>query len=229
MAKKFFDVFPALEIDAEMKKLLSEMEVTKVGMNHEQTKLRVYLLGTRLIHKKNIYALERAIKEQVFKGKDIEVKVIEKYQLSEQYNARTLMDIYKDSILEELRNFSLMEYNALRTAKMEFTDDSHLNITMERTIIAQTRSNEIIEFLEKVVCERCGLDLHVNLILDEPKESKYRKNSELQIEMKVQTIVDHISKNKAENASGSAENGESSATKKEFQHLVARQKLRHKM
>ena len=61
MAKKFFDVFPALELEPEMKKLLSEMEVTKVGMNHEQTKLRIYLFGTRLIHKKYIFALERAM------------------------------------------------------------------------------------------------------------------------------------------------------------------------
>ena len=167
----FFDVFPTLDVNAEMKKLLTEMEVTKVGMNHEQTKLRVYLLGTHLIHKKNIYALEKAIADQIFKGKQMEVKVIEKYQLSGQYNARTLMDIYKDSILEELRNYSLMEYGLLRSAKMEFTDDSHLNLTIENTIIAQTRSKEIMEFLEKVFCERCGMDLHVNMIYAEAKES----------------------------------------------------------
>ena len=36
MTKLFFDVFPTLEVAGDMKKLLSEMEVTKVGMNHEQ-------------------------------------------------------------------------------------------------------------------------------------------------------------------------------------------------
>ena len=87
----------------------------------------------------------------------MDVKVIEKYQLSEQYTAEKLMDLYKDSILEELKNYSLMEYNLLRSAKMEFTGDSHLLLTLENTIIAQTRSHEIVEFLEKVVCERCGL------------------------------------------------------------------------
>ncbi len=35
------------------------------------------------------------------------------------------MDLYKDSILEELKNYSLMEYNLLRSAKMEFTRRSH--------------------------------------------------------------------------------------------------------
>ena len=192
MPKMFFDVFPTLDVNAEMKKLLTEMEVTKVGMNHEQTRLRVYLLGTHLINKKNIYALEKAIAEQIFKGKEMEVKVIEKYQLSGQYNARTLMDIYKDSILEELRNFSLMEYGLLRSAKMEFTDDSHLDLTIENTIIAQTRSHEIVEFLEKIFCERCGMDLHVNLIYAEPKESKYKKNSELKIQQEIRNIVSRV-------------------------------------
>ena len=54
MTKLFFDVFPTLEVSGDMKKLLSETEVTKVGMNHEKDHLRIYLRGTRLIHKKNI-------------------------------------------------------------------------------------------------------------------------------------------------------------------------------
>ena len=96
MPKRFFDVFPTLEVNEEMKKLLTEMEVTRVSMNREQTALRVYLLGTRLIHTNNIRALEKSIEEQIFKGKMMFVKIFEKYQLSGQYNARTLMDIYKD-------------------------------------------------------------------------------------------------------------------------------------
>ena len=51
-----------------------------------------------------------------------------------------------------------MEYNLLRASKMEFTDDSHLHLVLENTIIAQTRSHEIVEFLEKIVCERCGMN-----------------------------------------------------------------------
>ncbi len=190
--KKFFNVFPTLEVNADMKKLLSEVEVTKVATNRDQTGLRVYILGTRLIFKKNIWALEKAIGEQIFPGKNMSVKILEKYQLSGQYNARTLMDIYKDSVLEELKDFSLMESNLLRSAKMEFKDDSHLELTMENTIIAQTRSNEIVEFLEKVFCERCGMDLQVNLIFEEPKESKYKKNSEQQIRSEIQNIVQRV-------------------------------------
>ena len=132
-----------------MKKILSEMEVTKVGMNHDRDHIRIYILGGHLIHKKNIFELERSIENQIFKGKRMTVKIIEKYRLSEQYTARTLLELYKDSILEELKEYSLMEYNLLRASKMEFTDDSHMKLVLENTIIAQTRSHEIVEFLEK--------------------------------------------------------------------------------
>ena len=188
----FFDVFPTLEVNGDMKKLLSETEVTRVGMNHEKDHIRIYLNGTRLIHKKNIYQLEKNIHDQIFKNRHMDVKVIEKYQLSEQYTAEKLMDLYKDSILEELKNYSLMEYNLLRSAKMEFTGDSHLLLTLENTIIAQTRSHEIVEFLEKVVCERCGLDLSVELAFEEPKESKHKKNSDLQIQFEIKNILKRV-------------------------------------
>ena len=175
-----------------MKNLLTETEVTKVGMNHERDHLRVYLSSTRLIHKKDIHQLESAIAQQIFKGRMMQVKVIEKYHLSEQYTPEKLLDLYRDSILEELKDYSLMEYNLLRTAKMEFTSESHMLLTLENTIIAQTRSHEIVEFLEKVICERCGLDLAVELAYEEPKESKYKKNSDLQIQFEIKNIMKKV-------------------------------------
>ena len=189
MNKLFFDVFPTLTVEGDVKKLLAEAEVTKVGMNHEKDHIRIYLSSSRLIHKNKIYQLEDAIRDQIFKGKNMDVKVIEKYQLSEQYTPEKLLDLYKDSMLEELKNYSLMEYNLLRGSKMEFSDEKHMVLTLENTIIAQTRSHEIVEFLEKVICERCGLDLAVELAYEEPKESKHKKNSDLQIQFEIHNIM----------------------------------------
>ena len=192
MTKLFFDVFSTLTVDGNLKKLLTETQVTKVGMNHDRTHLRVYLSSTRLIPKQDVYRLEQAIAAQIFKGRQMQVKVIEKYLLSEQYTPEKLMDMYKDSMLEELKNYSLMEYNLLRTAKMEFSGESHMTLTLENTIIAQTRSHELVEFLEKIVCERCGLNLSVELAYEQPKESQYRKNSDLQIQYEIQNILKRV-------------------------------------
>ena len=60
---------------------------------------------------------------------------------------------------------------------------------MDETIIAKTRTDEIIEFLEKVICERCGMNLKIFPQYRKTQESKYRKNSEEQIRQEVAGIV----------------------------------------
>ena len=174
MSKAFREAFPTLKLEEELEGLLDTTEVTKISANHEHTHIRIYLRAKRLIFKKNIWKLEKAITEQIFQNRAIQVKIIESYELSEQYTPKSLIEVYKDSILEELKAYSLMEYNLLRASKMEFTDDSHLHLVLENTIIAQTRSHEIVEFLEKIVCERCGMNLIVDLDFEEPKESRYK-------------------------------------------------------
>ena len=65
---------------------------------------------------------------------------------------------------------------------------------MDETIIAKTRTDEIVEFLEKVVCERCGMNLIIQTAFRKPQESKYRKNSEKQIAQEVQSIIADVYK-----------------------------------
>ena len=173
-----------------MKQLLDVTEVTKVSANHERTHIRIYLHAERLIFRKNIIKLEQLIEKQLFQNKNVKVKIIEKYHLSSLYTPEKLMDVYKDSILEELNEYSVLEYNLLRTAKMDFDAPNHMILTLENTIIAQNRKEEILEFLEKVICERCGLSLVIQTEFEEPKESKYRKNSEKQIQMEVESIME---------------------------------------
>ena len=189
MSKAFREAFPTLKLEEELEGLLDTTEVTKISANHEHTHIRIYLRAKRLIFKKNIWKLEKAITEQIFQNRAIQVKIIESYELSEQYTPKSLIEVYKDSILDELNAYSVLEYNLLRTADMEFPEEDRLILTMDETIIAKTRTDEIIEFLEKVICERCGMNLKIFPQYRKPKESKYRKNSEEQIRQEVAGIV----------------------------------------
>ena len=189
MSKAFREAFPTLKLEEELEGLLDTTEVTKISANHEHTHIRIYLRAKRLIFKKNIWKLEKAITEQIFQNRAIQVKIIESYELSEQYTPKSLIEVYKDSILDELNAYSVLEYNLLRTADMEFPEEDRLILTMDETIIAKTRTDEIIEFLEKVICERCGMDLKIFPQYRKPQESKYRKNSEEQIRQEVAGIV----------------------------------------
>ncbi len=189
MSKAFREAFPTLKLEEELEGLLDTTEVTKISANHEHTHIRIYLRAKRLIFKKNIWKLEKAITEQIFQNRAIQVKIIESYELSEQYTPKSLIEVYKDSILDELNAYSVLEYNLLRTADIEFPEEDRLILTMDETIIAKTRTDEIIEFLEKVICERCGMNLKIFPQYRKPQESKYRKNSEEQIRQKVAGIV----------------------------------------
>ena len=85
MAKAFKDAFPTLQLDEELESLLDTTEVTKISANHDRSQIHVYLHATRLIFKNNIWKIEDAIRTQIFRNQDVTVKVIESFQLSEQY------------------------------------------------------------------------------------------------------------------------------------------------
>ncbi len=198
MSKTFLEVFPTLVVEQGLRSLLEKAEVTKISANHDKSHIRIYLHAERLIPKKTIWYLEKEIKNQLFPSKDIIIKIFESFKLSEQYTAQSLMQEYKESMLDELNEYSVLVYNLFRTAEMNFETPSKMVLTLENTIIAKTRGEEIVEFLEKVICERCGLDLAIIVEYREPKESKYRKNSNEQIRQQVKAIVERTSFGKKE-------------------------------
>ena len=49
--KKFFDVFPTLKVNNEMRALFTDVEVTKVATNADRDYLRVHIYSTHIIQK----------------------------------------------------------------------------------------------------------------------------------------------------------------------------------
>ena len=202
MAKLFFEVFPTLKITGEMSALLKETDITKVASNSTQNALRIYLESTRLIPKPEIYHIEQEIRQQLFPHKEVAVKIIEKFNLSSQYTPEKLMAVYRESILEEIRNYSVLLYNLMRCSKMEFDREDHMILTLEDTIVATERSNELIDILEKIICERCGLKLMIEPQYEKPAENNYLKSADSQIETEVAHIVARTAAARTQNTDG---------------------------
>lgn len=172
---------------------MTEVEVTKVSSNRRRDHLRVYLLSSRLIHKSNIYRLESDIAKQLFPNHGISIKIIEKFRLSGQYNPRKLLDVYKDSIMDEFRAYSLLEYNVLRLAQMDFPEEDRMHITFEDSVVARQKSEEMVQILEKIICERCGLDVDIQVEFREPKANKHKENSDIQLQNEIHNIISQAS------------------------------------
>ena len=161
MSKNFLEVFPDLHIASEMEDLLKLVEVERVSATKNRSALRIYIVSPRLIHRKNLYDLEKGIRDQLFPGKQLEIKVVEKYRLSGQYTPEKLLNVYKDSILLELKNYSILLYNIFRKAECRFPGGNILSITVEDHPVLKQKTGELKRILEKIFCERCGLPVEV--------------------------------------------------------------------
>ncbi len=68
------------------------------------------------------------------------------------------------------------------------------------SVIARQKSEILIEYLHKIFCERCGMDLKVSLDYVETEESKYRKNAAIQIQQEVANVLKYARLSEANKA-----------------------------
>ena len=167
---------------------MGQTEVERVSATKRRDFLRVYLKSTRLIQKADIWTAEQEIKKQLFPDANLTVKIYEKFELSSQYNPENLMDIYKESILEEFREYSHIQYNALKTARIEYPADNEMLITMEDTVLNRSMEGEILQILEKILVERCGFSVKLHAAYVEKEAGRFKEEEEAKIRMKVDAI-----------------------------------------
>ena len=126
MSKSFFEVFPTLKLDAKTKEIMEQTVVEKVSTTRKQDFIRVYISSKNLIDKADIIKAETGIKKQFFGNQDLTVKIYEKFSLSAQYTPKNLIDIYKESIELELKDYDHMEYSLFRSAQFVYPEDGNI-------------------------------------------------------------------------------------------------------
>ena len=163
MAKSFFDVFPTLKIEQEMKVLFEDTEVTKVATNSDRTYLHIHLSSHHLIEKKWIYKLERMIKEQLFGRNRIQVEICERYELSELYTFGNLLQEYYDSMLLELRKASIVVCNLFQEAEWQVLSEGKIQLEVEDTIVARGKIDFLVDYLQSTFSKRFGMPIRIEV------------------------------------------------------------------
>ena len=193
MEKNFFEAFPNLKLTGARKDLFEQVVVERITATRRKDILRIYIRSERLIEKEEVYGVEQEIKKQFFPKDNIIIKIYEKFILSSQYNPQKLMDTYKESVLMELKDSEHMLYTMFRQADMEFPDEQTVKLTLEDSVIAKSKEDELIRILDKVLNERCGFRVKFHVDYREAAESKYREEDELRIRQMVAGIADKVS------------------------------------
>ena len=192
MGKQFFEVFPKLKLDQKNQDLFEQTEIEKVTTTKSRELIRVTFLSRHLIQKENVLKVENEIKKQFFQDYTVRVKLYERFQLSGQYTPEKLMELYRDSILLELKNYSPVEYNIFKGADISYPDEGEIHLTIDDTVPARSRKDELIRILQKILNERCGFAVHITAAYKAKKTGKYKEEDELQIARQVAEITARV-------------------------------------
>ncbi len=191
---KLFDAFPTLEFNEDIMDILADVEVLKVATNSAKTRLRVYITSRRLIPKSTIFMLENGFRKQIPPFKTMDIHVVEKYELSSQYTQEKLWGIYKESILDELRHESIIDYEIVKKAKVRFIADDKMELVVSDGSIERDRVKNICEYLHMVFFDRCGFEIDFDIIY---REAKHEAKDTPVIHMQLEQTADGDDKEEA--------------------------------
>ena len=188
------EVFPTLHLEGDCKVYMEDVRVDRVVTTRARDLLKVYISCDNIIEKEYIYKVEKELHKQLFSALEggtegPEVKIYETFHLSAQYDAPAVFGAYKNSMLLELKEYSPMLHSMLKSAEMSFEADDKVVLTMEDIPLYHQKSGELLQILDKIVCERCGVRAFFEVAYEEPKESKYREEDDIKIARRIAEIA----------------------------------------
>lgn len=211
MSKGFSEVFPTLQLNNDLAAQFFDAEVIKISNTSRHDRLRIYIKTKHLIEKSDIYAAEREIVRQLFPNDAIRVTIQESFELLGQYNARTLMEAYRESVLEEFKHYNQFDYLILYHADFEYPDDNTLKLVLEDTVVAREHTDDIVRIFEKIFRERCGINASVYAEYKEHEKSMAGMNAQHRMNEALRMLTASIL---SDGATQTVQAGEDSASPK---------------
>ena len=198
MDTAFFDLFRELKMDDNMNTVLRNSVVNKVATNRNHNVMRIYMTSDTVIPKRRIWKLEDAIKKQYFAKDNMDVHIIEHFNLSDQYTPESLYNNYKDSILEEFSQYDVILFSLLKRGDFRFRD-RELIVVLENSVIAHECEMKLHDLLNRIFCERCGLTMTISFEYKDCVETRYRQDADQKIINEIAAIeerCDQLAKQK---------------------------------
>ena len=197
MAQKFLDLFREIKLDTSLQTILEKSEIIRISDSKDHSLFCVYIKAPVLIPKRKIWELEGIIKKQYFSNSDkVTVRVKEKFDLTDSYTPRRIYSDYRDSILEEIRAHNMLLFQLLTRADTIFDDDSegrsHMTLVLEDTMIAHEQQDQLYHILDKILCERCGSRVIIDISYKETEDKLNREKAEEEIKKRVQAIGEQL-------------------------------------
>jgi DNA polymerase-3 subunit alpha (Gram-positive type) len=165
----FFEAFDQLKADGELTKLFEEAEVLKILASRERKDIHIYFQTPRLLGRHHIRKMEELINRQLFKATGNKAVLKPRFLLSAQYNLEKLYPIYRESILAELAEQSIVVYHLLSQAEVK-VEGMTLHIKVTDGCVTREKMPALKDFLEGLFEERFQYSVKVELEYEMPME-----------------------------------------------------------
>ena len=196
--KTFFEVFPTLRADGELKMLFQDVEVKKITTNSTREFLHIHMVSHHLIPKKVIWKMEQSIKEQLFGTASVAIQIEEFYVLSELYTLETLLAEYKESLVLELEKKSVLAASMFEQAELHFEGEKIVCVELLDSIVSEGKKEYIVTLLKEVLSRRFGMQAEIRVLYREQEENQSREYDEQRIQQEINAIFERRARQKGE-------------------------------
>ena len=167
----FFEAFDQLNVKNDIREVLETVEVKRILMSKSTCSVRIFVESDHILTYQVRRKVEYELRKQIL-GEAIRcVRIVERYQLSKQYTPEKIMPMYFDSMLAELREESILDYNIVKEAEISFEVET-VKLTVEDTFMVKKRVAYIKEKLDEIYHERFSFSVGVTFEYVEPKKKE---------------------------------------------------------
>ena len=184
----FFDAFVGLSANQELTSLYEDVEVTRVVASKKSKKLYICIKSTHLIDRPQIIKMQDLLNKQLFLHTKNKAILKPQFELSAQYDLANLFPMYRDTILDELREESLVNYMILANADIQI-EGMEMRIGVTDNCVIKDKTPKLKEYLEILFRERFDYGVQVSFEYLEPKEEEVDEVAQYKERMRLRLMA----------------------------------------
>lgn len=167
----FFEAFEQLTCNNELRSLYKDIEVVRVVASKQSNTLTIYIKSRVLLQRDNIKRMEELLNRQLFSHTDNRAVIAPYFELADRYELEQLFSVYRNSILEELKDISIVTYYLLIQADTKINGNTIIIRTKENCV-AEDKFERLRDYLISLFKDRFGYDIFVKLEYIKATEKK---------------------------------------------------------
>ena len=157
MAVSFYDAFD-ITPEGKTMELFKEAVVEKITASRSTNKVNVYIFSSKIISIKNIHMMEDILASKVFKDNASVVKIYDRYEVADKYDAEKIYRIYADDINLIMREAGNMVYSVYSDSQIK-VQDGKIIAEFEDSFFGREISKKIMEIMTDIFSKRFDYSL----------------------------------------------------------------------